>query len=156
MNKILHPLILTACMFFISVISTQIFANENNKPVADESFNGTTLAFSYKGNFSNATLTVSGPNGLYISKVIGNGIPALDLSELGALPDGLYTYELSVATDKFQSNNSGLDNGRGLNEKTIVNIGARQSGIFRINKGSMDTHQVVANLEESATTLEGE
>ena len=144
MNKIIHTFILAACIFFIS---GQIIANENNKSVAFESFKGTTLAFTYKGNFTNATITVSGPNGFNTTLFKKHGPPFLNLADLGSLSDGLYKYQISAASSKMARTNKSLNNGRGENARTSKNVGVSQFGLFRIKNGV---------IENSAALSEGE
>lgn len=136
-------------LFVISLffIATQGIANGNTKAVGDEVFNGTTLAFQYKGNFSNATISVIGPNGFSASRFQKQSSPYLDLATQAALVDGLYNYQITVATDKIINISNPEDNGRGTNAKTTMNVGASQSGHFRIKYGIIIT---------DLTTSEGE
>ena len=136
-------------VFAISLffIGTQGIANENAKEVGDEVFNGTTLTFQYKGNFSNATISVIGPNGFSVSHFQKQGSPYLDLATQVTLVDGSYNYQITVATDKIINISNPEDNGRGSNAKTTMNVGASQSGHFRIKYGIIIT---------DLTTSEGE
>lgn len=125
-------LLLAGCLL---LFATPVIAGENPKAVADELFAGTTLSFNYKGNYSNATISVSGPNGFIQTHYQKNGSLTLDLNDLGSLSDGLYKYEITVATDKTVNTNSNMDNGRGKNAKTTMNVGEKQSGQFRVEGG---------------------
>ena len=149
MTKFKTQLLLTGCV--LCVASSGI---ANEKAVANEYFDGSTLAFEYKGNYSNATISVSGPNGFNTKVFQKRGQPTIDLSQkkalaskgassslpnVSSLEDGLYNYEITVATDKKVKVNDNGDNGRSNNAKTMMNVGESQSGSFRVLNGSIVT-----------------
>lgn len=154
MNRIDLRLRLLLASFFIC-ISSQGIAQE--KKVASESFSGDTLAFNYKGNFKNATISVAGPNGFRISSFQENGNPIVNLSnttesdsadgeltnnfnEAISLSDGIYKYEITVATDETVEITDNMNNGRGENARTTMNISEVQSGHFHVKDGSIVTY----------------
>jgi len=148
------PLILGGCLI---CISSQVIADE--KDVATEYFDGSTISFDFKGNFSNATLSVTGPNGFNSSIFRTNGAPTLNLSQssdnssgqkslsgkssTSALPseetlvDGKYNYQITVATDEIIKVVDKGNNGREENSKTTKNVGKTQSGFFRVKDGAI-------------------
>ncbi|KAG1648418.1 hypothetical protein GQR58_029846 [Nymphon striatum] len=142
---------------FVLSISSQGIANEKN--VAYEYFNGSTLTFDYKGNFSNANIIVSGPNGFKTSTFQKSGEPTINLSEntlnssptlqtsssefsgANSLEDGSYKYEITVATNKKVKIVDTINNGRGKNNQITANLSETQSGHFRVKNGSIVTDQ---------------
>lgn len=104
---------------------------------ATEQFTQTRLAFSVTGTFTNYTLTVSGPHGYYAQAYGARTVPTLRLADQGEVPDGLYTYQLTAATDRYQEQVgtvNQLNNGRD-NTTQRPRVGASASGSFRVRDG---------------------
>ena len=91
------------------------------------------LAFALDG-YTNGTLTISGPNDFQARAFSEKGEISVSLD---GLEDGVYTYELSFATDKMQAIRNPLDNGRGDAERREVNVGMTVSGTFAVIRGSI-------------------
>ena len=135
MTKFKNQLLLAGCLL---CITSQGIAKE--KAVANELFRGNTLAFDLKGNFSNATVSISGPNNYNASITQRDGAPTVNLSQVGTLVDGKYNYEITVATDETIAVTDNLNNGRGENARTTMNVGKTQSGHFRVKDGAIVTY----------------
>jgi hypothetical protein len=72
----------------------------------------TNLGFDLKGDYSNLTLSLSGPDDFSLSASAKRGAPSIDLARIGDLPDGAYSYELTAATAVAARSLSKLDDGR--------------------------------------------
>ncbi len=107
---------------------------------ATERFSGTVASFDFKGQYSNATLTVSGPNGFAASAAAKSGAPSLDLSRQGSPADGLYNYHLVAATTRRVKLRSTLDNGR-ERPSAERQVTASASGTFRVKGGVIVRNQ---------------
>ena len=77
-----------------------------------EKFSGTVLAFDFAAPYSNATLSVTGPNGFHARTVAKSGAPSIDLQKFGAVADGSYTYQLTASSERPIGASSAYDNGR--------------------------------------------
>lgn len=111
---------------------------------ATERFSGTVASFDFKGQYSNATLSVSGPNGFAASATAKSGAPSLDLSRQGSLEDGLYKYHIVAGTPKKAKVRPALDNGRESRPAAEQQITASMSGTFRVKGGAIVRNQAVA------------
>jgi hypothetical protein len=86
------------------------------------------------GPYSNGVLTVVGPNGFSRTLYAKNGAPAL--SNLGSLPDGEYTYQLSATTNQAVRLATPQNDGR-RSLTTVVRKGVATSGTFRVTGGAI-------------------
>ncbi len=130
--------IITVCFAFGSAIA--ISAPEENQKVAKVYFDNTVLDFEYKGNFKRAMVKVTGPRFFRANIYKKSGSPSIDLSQFGELDDGLYRYQILVATDKtIKLRKNRLDNGRGKNRRNTISVTEVQSGTFRMKGGSIIT-----------------
>ncbi|PWE18730.1 hypothetical protein DDZ18_03820 [Marinicauda salina] len=115
---------------------------------ADERFTQTRLVFSVNGSYTNYTLTVSGPQGFHAQAHGERSAPTLRLADYGEVPDGVYNYQLTAATDRFReqvSQASRMNNGR---ENTTMRprVGASVSGAFHVRDGRIREFE---DIEES-------
>lgn len=108
---------------------------------ATERFSGTAASFDFKGQYNNATLTVSGPNGFTASASAPSGAPSLDLSKHGSLEDGLYKYHIVAGTPKKAKVRAVLDNGREGRPASEQQVTATTSGTFRVKGGAIVANQ---------------
>ena len=94
------------------------------------------LAFDLKGPYANVTLTVAGPGESYARAFARRGAPPLRLRDFGPVDDGLYTYELTAASDQLLRARRGLDDGR---ERDAVRLrkGVSASGSFLVVRGQI-------------------
>ena len=86
------------------------------------------------GPYGNGVLTVVGPNGFSKTVYAKNGAPAL--SNLGNLPDGEYTYQLSATTNQVIRLATPQNDGR-RSLTTVVRKGVATSGTFRVTGGAI-------------------
>lgn len=134
--KTLIQIVLVTCVVFGS---TQAFsAPEKPQPVANVYFDNTSIAFELRGNYRRATVNVTGPRFFKATTYLEKGNPKINLKQFGELDDGLYRYQILVATDeviklrKNRENNGRADLGTLRNEITKTKS---QSGIIRIKDG---------------------
>lgn len=83
---------------------------------------------------SNASMTVSVPNGKIITVFAETGTPVFQLSDTEVL-DGVYRYELSAATDEKVEIVNEIDNGRGENQSGSVAMPFYTTGHFVVSRG---------------------
>jgi len=99
-------------------------------------FTSTGVAFELKGAYRNVTLTIVGPNEFYARAYSTSGAPSIDLSRLGAVEDGTYTYELTAATDAVIKSKHKVDNGRDP-RAAEPRVGVSASGTFAVRGGAI-------------------
>jgi hypothetical protein len=105
--------------------------------VAVDQVSGTSVGFVLKGAYSNATLSVSGPNGFHASTFSRGGAIVIDLSQFGSLPDGTYNYQLTAASGQAVAVDRTLNDGRGSTRKSFAYKPAAKSGTFNVKGGSI-------------------
>lgn len=113
---------------------------EGGNQVANVFFDNTVLAVELRGNYQRATINVTGPRFYRASTYKEKGNPYLDLREFGELDDGIYRYQVLVASDKtIRLRKNRLNNGRedlGTRRDKITQT-ETQSGTFRVKGGSI-------------------
>jgi hypothetical protein len=109
---------------------------------------GSVLGFDVQGPYKNVTLSIAGPKQFNAQTSVEKGNPRLNLGK--GLPDGVYTYQLTAATDKpADIIPSGLDDGRGEGAKNTVPLqGVSTSGTFVVRNGSIVPPQDLAGEKE--------
>jgi hypothetical protein len=112
--------------------------------VAAEQVAGTTIGFVLKGSYSNATLSVAGPNDFQASTFARGGAVVLELSKFGALADGTYNYQLTAAAGGIARVSTGGENGRSSTAKGVAQRAATKSGTFNIKSGKIIDYGVPA------------
>lgn len=110
-------------------------ANEDLK--ATNRFSDATIGFDLGGNYSHVTLSISGPNGFYVSAQSERTAPVVNLRKFGKVEDGRYSYTLSAATTTRVETRSTLDNGRGDKDKGPQFAGVTTSGSFVVKDGTI-------------------
>ena len=128
-------------MLIVSAISLSLIGTSSafalDKLDTLKTLRGSEVRFSLGSDYTNATLSVSGPNGYYAKTFVKTGSPSLDLIKTGGTGDGVYTYELTVMTSKTQLNKNPLDNGRGGVDETVTPVGVTTSGVFHVKNGAI-------------------
>ena len=103
----------------------------------EEAFSGSRLVFNGGTGLSNFTLRVAGPDGYQGEVYSARVLPTLRLEDHGRVPDGLYTYELTAATQEravvASPRPSGSD-GRPASAG-VGFVGVSQNGSFRVADG---------------------
>lgn len=106
-------------------------------------FAGAKLGFDLQGDYTNVTLTVTGPEGFATTAFSEKAAPVLDLAKAGRLPDGEYRYQLSAADTKTMVRQMPLDNGREGKAPDQMPASVAMSGVFSVKGG-----KVVEPVEE--------
>ncbi|MEQ8435829.1 MAG: hypothetical protein RIA71_16485 [Oceanicaulis sp.] len=104
---------------------------------AEPRFAGERLVFTVSGAYTNYVLSVAGPESYYAQIQGARSAPTLRLRDHGAVPDGLYQWQLSAATNRMVQGAARMDqtsNGREPGAGT-PRIGAQTSGAFRVEDG---------------------
>ena len=105
---------------------------------AQEQFAGDIVQVYLSGNVHNTTLSVSGPDGFYAEAFAQTGVPRITLSQHGNVADGVYRWQVTAATDEtVEVQDSGLNNGRGAGAPVRMNKGTTESGMFRVQNGTI-------------------
>ncbi len=97
--------------------------------------------------FTNATLSISGPNGFYAQVFSKTGSPSIDLIRAGGTTEGQYTYEITAASSQQAVNDNPMDNGRGGVDKSAGAVGASTSGSFHASGGIISS-AAMADIKE--------
>ncbi len=117
----------------IALAATTAFASENID--AKVTLRGSEVLVNLGAGYFNATLSISGPNGFYAKNYSQSGSASIDLIRAGGLTDGVYSYEVTVATSETTTNLNPVDNGRGgVDDGTSV-VSASTSGSFHASGG---------------------
>lgn len=124
-SSILFSLIASA-----TLMCSQVYANE---PV--ERTNATAIWFENWGDLSNASLTISSPDGTIQTINSDRGTPVFNLRDLEKVEDGVYNYELSAATSEKVEIKNALDNGRGAAAKKETFVPFQTNGFFIVSRG---------------------
>lgn len=119
---------------------------------ARSSASGTKVSFVLPAGYSNATLSVSGPDGRVVSASAKQGSPVIDISGKNAMGDGIYTYQITAASPKKIAVKADGADGREISAGQVnmrgemsVSVGASSSGTFLVQGGRIvDT----SNLKE--------
>ncbi len=91
---------------------------------------------------SNATLTVSAPNGKITDIQAPSGTPVFKLDRAEAM-DGVYRYELRAATEEKEKIINPIDNGRGDAEQDSTAVPFYLTGHFVVSRGAIITPEDV-------------
>ncbi|HEX2256149.1 MAG TPA: hypothetical protein VHG92_05495 [Afifellaceae bacterium] len=115
---------------------------------ASQRSSGGVVGFDLQGPYKNVTLSIAGPKGFSATTSVERGNPSLNLGR--GLPDGVYTYQLSAATDEpADVVPQGLDNGRGEGAKDRKPLrDVSTSGSFVVRNGSILPPQALAEEKE--------
>jgi hypothetical protein len=100
---------------------------------AEPKFTETGLGFELKGDVTNVTLTVAGPNRFHASVSARRGAPEIDLRRFGPIEDGTYTYQLTGATNETEKVRTKLDDGRTGSAEPRKSVAT--SGAFQVRGG---------------------
>ncbi|MAQ86208.1 MAG: hypothetical protein CMH12_23930 [Maritimibacter sp.] len=95
----------------------------------------TSISFAGGQNFSNAVLTVTGPDGYTREESATRGMPIFRLQTAGRLVDGYYQFALTAATDEVIPLRNKMNNGRGPEARTTEYRAFNMSGAFRVQQG---------------------
>jgi hypothetical protein len=110
--------------------------------LANPKFTESTLGFDLKSRYSNFTFTVTGPAGFSAQEFSSSSPPSLDIRKFNDLPDGVYVYQLSAATDeKIRTYTPPDNNGRDGTPAGTVLKSASLTGSFLLTKGVITTRE---------------
>ncbi|KMW56434.1 hypothetical protein AIOL_001388 [Candidatus Rhodobacter oscarellae] len=94
------------------------------------------LSFSGGLGFTNATLTILGPDDFEAVETASRGLPVFRVRG-GRMRDGFYQYTLSAATDEKIKIKKPIDNGRGGDARDYTLKPFHMSGIFEVSRGTI-------------------
>lgn len=117
---------------------------------AEARFAGERLTFDVRGDYTNFTVTVSGPEGYYAQAQGARSAPTLRLRDYGDVPDGSYSYQLVAATGRVDTVAARVDqrvNGREPGTAR-PRVGASTTGRFQVINGRIVPFEA---LEESSS-----
>lgn len=95
----------------------------------------TSISFAGGQNFTNAVLTVTGPDNYSREETATRGLPIFRLQTAGRLIDGYYQYSLVAATDEEIPIQTQLNNGRGPDARKTEYRPFSLYGAFRVERG---------------------
>lgn len=103
---------------------------------AKTSLAGSEVRIALGSGYFNAILTVAGPNGFHARAESKSGTVSIDLIKAGAKGEGLYTYEVTAASNQTETIAKPLDNGRGDGvDKAVRQKGVSMAGNFSAANG---------------------
>ncbi len=102
-----------------------------------ERFNAGSLSFSGGNGYTNAVLTISGPDDFTAEVTSDKGLPVFRVQTAGKLEDGFYQYSLVAASPETVKVNTSVNNGRGDSSRETANVPFSTSGMFQIADGSI-------------------
>ncbi len=117
----------------MTLAATAVFANEAMD--AKVSLRGSEVHVKLGAGLSNATLSISGPNGFYAKTFSEHGSPSIDLIKAGGTANGHYIYEVTAASSEIVTNANPMDNGRGGVDSADEFVAVSTSGGFFANGG---------------------
>jgi hypothetical protein len=114
---------------------------------AGVSLSGTTISVALPSGYSNATLSVAGPDGRVLTKSVKSGVSAIDIGGANAMGDGVYNYQVTAATPDKKSvkvtENNGRDVKLDMQGEVTVPVAEQASGTFVVKGGRIvDTSNI--------------
>lgn len=109
-----------------------------NDLLATEQFSGTVVAFQPLRAYANMTLRISGPNNFQAGAASpGGSPPAIDLSRVGTVYDGIYNYHLTGTSGETVLS-GGRNEGRAASQTSPYQLkDVSKGGSFRIQGGAI-------------------
>lgn len=108
-----------------------------NDFLATPQFSGSVVSFATQSSYANITLRVTGPNEYKASASFPSGTPQLDLSQFGAVLDGIYNYHITATTGETMLG-SGRDEGRPTKTSSAYQLkSVSKSGSFTVKGGAI-------------------
>jgi len=144
-----HTILATAILSFSVFLSPVHAAPEDNdsdqaQDIAEVHKTSGEVSISAKNTSQYASVTVTGPNGLYVQENLNDADLVLNTSSKSGLEDGVYNYEIVSVSDtpKQTSYKESLDNGRSNQKRPALaqyepNI---QSGVIVVKNGQIITN----------------
>lgn len=126
----------------LALAAMSALANEDLD--AKVTLRGSEIHVSLGNDYSNATLTVSGPNGFHASAFSKTGSPSIDLIRAGGTGEGQYSYEVTAASSETKLNATPQNNGRGKVDEAAEKVSATTSGSFFASGGIIADKQSLA------------
>lgn len=121
----------------IAIASAAIFsAGAAFSADVEARFQPGSLSFSGGTGFTNAVLTVTGPDDFEKEETAKRGLPVFRVVG-GRMRDGFYQFSLSAATDEKVKIKKPLNNGRGDAGRDHTFVPFHMSGIFEISRGTI-------------------
>lgn len=111
-------------------------ASETPQPV--QQHNSNALWFENWTGLSNASMTISYPDGTLETIEARSGTPVFKLTGSKVL-DGIYRYELNAATDKTEKIKNPINNGRGDAARSERAVPFYANGYFTVSRGVIVT-----------------
>jgi ribosomal protein S28E/S33 len=123
----------------------------SDKLGAGVSLSGTTISVALPSGYSNATLSVAGPDGRVLTRSVKGGVSAIDIGGANAMGDGTYNYQVTAASPEKRSVKVTEDNGReiqlNMRGEITVPVGEQASGTFIVKGGRIVD---MTGIEEAA------
>lgn len=126
------------CVFALSALTGSLAGAE---PTAQHNTNA--FWFENWGSLTNAMLMIQAPSGKVYEISTPSGTPVFQLSGQEAI-DGVYSYELTAATDEKEEIVNPIDNGRGSAAATSRAKPYYKTGAFHVSRGVIITPEKVS------------
>ncbi|SDE37749.1 hypothetical protein [Ruegeria marina] len=126
-------------------VATGSLALAHSAIAAEPTAQHNTNAFWFEnwGSLTNATLVIESPSGKIYEVRAASGTPVFQLSGQETM-DGVYSYELSAATDEQETIANPIDNGRGSAARDTRAKPYYLTGAFHVSRGVIITPEKVS------------
>jgi len=118
----------------MSAFGTTAALAASDPPAPQKQFNSNAIWFENWDGLSNAMMRVFFPDGRFETIESRSGTPVFKLKG-SDIPDGIYYFELSAATDQTVPIVNQLDNGRGSAQRTEQAVPFNMTGQFVVQRG---------------------
>jgi hypothetical protein len=98
---------------------------------------GSRFGLQLNPNYSNAVLSVSGPNNFHASTFSRGGSLSIDLMDGGRIADGSYNYQLSAQSPQTIDAGTSINAGRNGQGSAVRAVGVSVSGSFLVKGGQI-------------------
>lgn len=142
-----RPLIILISLIFAAFGSAASAQAETLK--GEARLLGERIAFDVEARYTQYVLTITGPEG-YTARAQGaRSAPTVRLADHGAVPDGVYRYQLTAATDRIAPGARRADHAANGREPGagLARVGAALDGVFRVEDGRIQRFE---QLDEPA------
>lgn len=138
MKKVCFALL--AFCFTATASDADSVLNKSYKHLFKSSASGTSLSLRLDAKNHGGTITVSGPNGYYISESFEGSLMYLNLLDKYAkLAPGRYEYHVTAHVGQKKLIKDNINNGRGENNFTYAGTPVSHSGSFVVEDGRVKT-----------------
>jgi hypothetical protein len=98
---------------------------------------GSRFGLELNPSYSNAVLSVSGPNNFHASTFSRGGSLSIDLMDAGRIAEGTYNYQLTAQSPQTVDAGPSINAGRNGQAPAVHAVGVSVSGSFQVRAGQI-------------------